>query len=157
MSSTRGQERQFRKSCRIAARHARHADSAHASVGAAARSWRGPGDPAQLGGALANRARLSLSGAASAGSARADCVRMESIRAEPAGEILPADGCRKEAARERAIQMEDARQDDCPRNADGIEERGGRMWRFWRQKRRDAELEEEIAHDLLLDAEERMQ
>jgi hypothetical protein len=29
-------------------------------------------------------------------------------------------------------------------------------WRFWRRKRRDAELEEEIAHDLWLDAEERV-
>src|SRR5438128_1829724 len=28
-------------------------------------------------------------------------------------------------------------------------------WRFWRWKRRDAELDEEIAHDLLLEAEER--
>ena len=30
-------------------------------------------------------------------------------------------------------------------------------WRFWRWKRRDAELEEEIAHDLLLETEENIQ
>src|SRR3989442_978262 len=30
-------------------------------------------------------------------------------------------------------------------------------WRFLRRKRRDAELDEEIAHDLLLEAEEKVQ
>src|SRR5215471_13661960 len=52
--------------------------------------------------------------------------------------------------------MEAPREDDWARHGNHLNERTRMDWRFWRLKRRDAELEEEIAHDLWLDAEERV-
>jgi putative ABC transport system permease protein len=53
--------------------------------------------------------------------------------------------------------MEAAGEDDRSGNAAGVTA-GARMhWRFWRSTPRDEELDDEIAHDLLLDTEERVQ
>ena len=43
-----------------------------------------------------------------------------------------------------------------PRDASGRGEASNDAWRFWRQKQRDTDLDDEIAHDLAAEAEERI-
>ena len=54
--------------------------------------------------------------------------------------------------------MEAAGQNDYPRDASGVRRGGWTMrWMLGRRKRRDKDLDDEIAHDLALDVEERIQ
>src|SRR5215831_221204 len=86
-------------------------------MGAAARTRRGSGDPAELGGSAENRTGLSLPGAAPSRGSGVDFVRVEIIRSESPGEVLPAKRGWKKATGGRAVEMEAAGQDHSPRDA----------------------------------------
>src|SRR5580692_6004923 len=127
-------------------------------MGIAAWTRHRPSHPAELRGFVANRARVFVSGLASPGGKGPDRVGMEELGPEPAGKVLPADHGGEKAASRGTVEMEAFGENDRPGNASGLTRHGGLMmrWRFWRRRRLDEDVNDEIAFDLAADAEERI-
>src|SRR5579859_1106505 len=90
-------------------------------MGAAARTRRWPGNPAEFGGSAADRTGVALPRAASSGGPGVDLGGMEGFRPQPKGEVLSADGRRKEGAGCRTVEMEAIGENNRARDASGIE------------------------------------